>query len=72
MLLIIVFLPLINFLTFALFGTRVHRTQLANFTVASMGILLFLIAQMGPSVMEGNSYITTVGAWAVSGLFEIN
>ena len=52
MLLTIVFLPLINFFTFALFGTRVHRTQLANFTVASMGVLLASIVYIGSSIIE--------------------
>ena len=72
MLLTIVFLPLINFFTFALFGTRVHRTWLSNFTIVSMGFLLFSLALLGPAVMGGAAYVTTLGSWAISGLFEVN
>jgi len=62
MLLHIVFLPLINFFTFALFGSRIHRTQLSNFTIVSMGFLLFSIIFMGPGLIAGNAYATTLGS----------
>ena len=62
MLLTIVFLPLVEFLTFAIFGTRIHRTQLSNFTIVSMGALLFTIVLMGPSIIAGNTYVATLGS----------
>lgn len=62
MLLTIVFLPLIEFFAFALFGTRINRTQLSNFTIVSMGVLLFSIILMGPNIIAGNAYVTTLGS----------
>jgi NADH:ubiquinone oxidoreductase subunit 5 (subunit L)/multisubunit Na+/H+ antiporter MnhA subunit len=62
MLLTIVFLPLIEFFVFALFGTRVNRIQLSNFTIVSMGVLLLSLILMGPSIIAGNAYVTTLGS----------
>lgn len=72
MILFVVFVPLINFLTFALTSTFVHRKQLALFAVAGMVVSLATILLAGPSIIGGEVHSVTLGTWAVSGLFEIN
>ena len=69
---LIVLTPLINFLKFSLLGTKVHRSQLSILTVASMGFLLISILSFASSVSAGVVQTTSLGVWAVSGLFEIN
>lgn len=71
MLLLLVFTPFINFLSFALFSTFVNRKQLALYTIASMGVLLSFLLLLAPSIIAGKSYTISLGLWAVSGLFEI-
>jgi proton-translocating NADH-quinone oxidoreductase chain L len=72
MVLLTVFLPLINFLAFAMLSGFVFRKQLATFTVASMSAILFGLLLMAPAIISGDSYTVSLGAWVVSGLFEIN
>jgi proton-translocating NADH-quinone oxidoreductase chain L len=72
MVLLVVLTPLINFLIFALFGTFVHCKQLAVFTIASMVVALGAVVISGPAIMAGDMSSTSLGVWAVSGLFEIN
>jgi proton-translocating NADH-quinone oxidoreductase chain L len=72
MLLLTVFLPLINFFLFVTASTFVNRKQLAAYTIASMGTLLVLLLTLAPSVMAGETQTTSLGVWALSGLFEIN
>lgn len=72
MLLLIVFLPLINFLIFVFFGAKVNRSQLSIFTILSMAFILISIILLAPAVIAGTVQTTSLGVWAVSGLFEIN
>lgn len=72
MILLLVFLPLINFLSFATLSLFVNRKQLALYTIASMGVSFFLLLCMSPAIIAGQTYSVSLGVWAVSGLFEIN
>ena len=72
MLLLTALLPLINFLIFVFFSTFVHRKQLANLVIASMFFLLLMLITWLPFFVEGGIQVTSLGVWAVSGLFEIN
>lgn len=72
MILLAVFTPMINFLIFVLFGSFVHRKQLARLTIASMFSLLGILLAYAPNVIGGQVKTASLGAWATSGLFEIN
>jgi hypothetical protein len=61
MLLLTVFLPLLNFLLFALASVYVNRKQLAAYTIASMGTLLLLLISLAPGVIAGETQTTTLG-----------
>lgn len=63
---------MINFLIFVLFGSFVHRKQLARLTIASMFSLLGILLAYAPAVVAGQVKTVSLGAWATSGLFEIN
>lgn len=61
MTLLIVLLPLINYVLFVLFGGLVARKTLANFVIVSMfGALAYLISFYS-AVISGNVYTTTLG-----------
>jgi NADH:ubiquinone oxidoreductase subunit 5 (subunit L)/multisubunit Na+/H+ antiporter MnhA subunit len=68
----VVLLPLLNFLGFVFFGSKVYRSQLASFAIASMGVTLLCIILYGSDAILGKVVNATVGTWATSEMFEIN
>lgn len=61
MALLTVFLPLLNFFLFAIFGNLVDRKQLALYVVSSMGALLVALVTLAHSVIAGNVQIASLG-----------
>lgn len=62
MILLAVFTPMINFLIFVLFGSFVHRKQLARLTIASMFSLLGILLASAPNVIAGQVKTASLGA----------
>ena len=72
MILLTVFLPLVNFLLFLLFGGAVSTKRLASYVIASIAFTLAGLLGLGPSVVAGSVQTAHLGVWVTSGLFEIN
>jgi len=56
-----VFLPLINFLLFLLFGSLVLHKQLTTYVVGSMFFALALLIGLGSSIVGGTTQIAHLG-----------
>jgi hypothetical protein len=61
MLLFVVFLPLVNFLLFLVFGRLVSTKTLASIVIGSMFTLLAGLIYAAPSFISGISSIATLG-----------
>ena len=61
MVLLTVFLPLINFFLFAIFGNLVDRKQLSLYVISSMGALLVALITLASSVIAGNVQVASLG-----------
>lgn len=61
MTLLIVFLPLVNYLLFVLFARYVNRFTLAIYTISSMGGLLAVLLSLYPTIVEGSVTTSTLG-----------
>lgn len=61
MLLFVVFLPLVNFLLFLVFGRLVSTKILATVVIGSMFTLLAGLICSAPAVIAGTSSIATLG-----------
>jgi len=68
-----VFTPLLNFFLMVLFSNSSRSWRhLSMLVITNMILLLVLLAVAFPSIARGESYSTTVGAWILSDLFEVN
>jgi len=72
MVLLIVFLPLINFLLFLVCGRLCNWRLLATYTIGAMASSLVALLCLAPEVIAGEVYSASLGSWAISGLFEMN
>jgi hypothetical protein len=61
MLLFTVFLPLVNFILFLLFGRLVHTRILTTYVIASMFALLAGLIYSAPEVIEGSFRVASLG-----------
>lgn len=59
--LLLVFLPLVNFLLFLTFGRLCDRKTLSNYAIAGMVLLLLILAFHAPAVLAGDVQIATLG-----------
>jgi NADH-quinone oxidoreductase subunit L len=70
MILLLTTLPLANFLFILAFGKRLSKFQLYVYVFVSMVLSCLTTAALAPLAINGTRLATTVGSWAVSGLFE--
>ena len=61
MLLLIVFLPLVNFLLFVLFGSTVSTKRLSNYVIASIAMTFGGLITLAPSVISGVVHTAQLG-----------
>ncbi len=72
MTLVIVILPLINFLTPLILGRFVNRGLLGTYVVGSIILLLAYLCRFRASnIVGGETKIASLGSWAEVELFEI-
>lgn len=61
MALLLVFLPLVNFILFLTFGRICDRKTLSNYAIAGMVLLLIILALHAPAVLAGDTQIASLG-----------